>query len=203
MGFRDRKQLIERWRGTLKADHGSCDGLNIEDYDEALVTIFENEIGYDPDASEFAGETAFVVPVAPPPAPSRRPTRAEAISMAEGMVEGRESCLTSEIVVAVAALFGGFAPEPIEVPKLVMDGAGNTHIAPDGDYASREIRSALIERSNAWEKVKGLALDALAIASQPFEGNGDGRDLEIGKLLGDIVSAMNRPEMGIGPTEES
>lgn len=58
---------------------------------------------------------------------------------------------------------------------------------------------AIAARSNAWEEIKGFALDALAIASQPFEGSEDGRDLEIGKLLGDIVFAMNRPEMGVGP----
>lgn len=64
MGFRDAKQLIERFRNTIIADNGDTDVVGFDDCADALVLIWEQEVGYDDEASPLASETAFCAPIA-------------------------------------------------------------------------------------------------------------------------------------------
>jgi hypothetical protein len=114
----------------------------------------------------------------------------------------------------VAELFGGFALEPVIIPRLTtlrhedsgiqqffsfstepMDSGGGEGVI----YLTQEQVEAACARSNAWEQVKGWATAASEIA----EANPEMLDDRIRVYLTGIVNKMTAPEMGVGPDLKS
>lgn len=142
---------------------------------------------------------------------TKRPTREEAMR-AVGILPGDPqniSCSTrrAEIVILnrTAELFGGFAPGPVEVPRLGCLDRGDTYgsllvaepnPAKDTDYRhlKKEESIAVIARSGAWEEIRADLRELIClIAAQPLLGERGRREVE------GILGKMSAPEMGVGP----
>jgi hypothetical protein len=129
----------------------------------------------------------------------KRPTREEAIrASAEAWCSGPaiNEQKMDRAIDAVAALFGGFEPSPVEVPRVGVHGesGGRNKAWVDSSPLesaplTREQAAVVAARSNVWGELKALTEDALY--SQTPE-------ITLG-LLTAIKNVLNRPEMGVGP----
>lgn len=93
----------------------------------------------------------------------------------------------------ITALFGGYAPEPVEVPELERGAVGrrfDVYVAGTSDTPSADAMLAALARSNAWEEVKKSVLRV------PQRTSDIGRVCE---LIDEIVARMSAPEFGVGP----
>lgn len=124
----------------------------------------------------------------------KRPTREAAMEKAKG--SQNPICWSEDwnqrvgaAVDAVAALFGGFAPSPVEVPRLKAMKVGNRasigaeyELTLHDEGLREKLMLTLAARSNAWPQLLKL--------------------LENGRFE-EAIDLMYRPEMGIGPKQST
>jgi hypothetical protein len=132
----------------------------------------------------------------------KRPTRAEAIKAfrdAWRAVEVEDGRMREAAGVdAVAALFGGFKPEPVQVPTIrvlpCLADFNAAHLKTEAGFFGAALMLAVAARSNAWPRLHALLLEA----KERMDGGASNKGSD---LVRDALALMASPEMGTGPEE--
>jgi hypothetical protein len=135
---------------------------------------------------------------------AKRPTRDEAGIAFTGLPWRALSAPQRGGLDAVAALFGGFAPEPVEVRRLAqgpeqpIDGGRGSLFLP------RTEMDAVFARSNAWpEALAGVRKAINFLGGDPLQPGIGPPSVDAARAtLQSIANEMSAPEMGRGPGGE-